>query len=364
MKRFVYSVLTLLAVVALPCCSSDDDKGIVNPIPDPVVPQDSVSDDSVPALSAGYVKGADVSWLTEMEKAGKKFYTSEGQPQECMSLLKDMGVNAIRLRVWVNPADGWCAKEDVLVKALRAKSLGLRLMVDFHYSDSWADPGKQPIPAAWKGYTIAQLAAAVADHTIDVLQTLKTNNIVVDWVQVGNETNQGMLWDKNEVAANNGFVQHQSFANFVRLVNSGYDAVKSVYPDAKVIVHTSNGHDIGLFTWMYDGLKKNSAKYDVIGMSLYPEPSDWLTTTNKCLANISVLSQRYGKEVMVCEVGTPWDASYAAAFMRTVVEGTKQLDCCLGVFYWEPQCYGGWKGYSKGAFNNLGRPTTALKEFK
>lgn len=97
---------------------------------------------------SGFVRGADVSWLTEMESSGYKFYNAKGQEQECMSLLRDLGMNAIRLRVWVNPANptekdnvyGWCNKEDVVLKAWRAHNLGYRLMIDFHYSDAWADP--------------------------------------------------------------------------------------------------------------------------------------------------------------------------------------------------------------------------------
>ncbi len=359
MKKLLF--LALLAMVSMgmmSCSSGDDGTETNNP---PVV---NPGEEQTPTPEVGtYAKGADVSWVTEMESKNIKFYDKSGTQTECMALMKSLGINSIRLRVWVNPANGWNGKADVLKKALRAKSLGLRLMIDFHYSDSWADPGKQPIPAAWKGHTIAQLKDDVASHTKDVLQTLKDNAISVEWIQVGNETNQGMLWDKAEVQANNGFAQHQSFANFAALLNAGYDAAKSVYPEAKVIVHTSNGYDSGLFTWMYDGLKKNGVKYDVIGMSLYPEDSDWQTLTQQCLSNIKRCITTYGKEVMVCEVGMAWDAKNAAAFMKQIVEGTKAIDKCLGVFYWEPQCYGKWNGYTKGAFDSSGRPTSAMAAF-
>ncbi len=342
-----------------------DSTGIpANPSDSTVIPQDSTDvsgNGDQPVVS--YAKGADISWVTEMESKNKKFYNKQGVQTECFALMKDLGVNAIRLRVWVNPTGGWNGKADVLEKALRAKEQGLALMIDFHYSDSWADPGKQYIPNVWKGHTLEQLKQDVADHTKDVLQTLKDNDIKVQWVQVGNETNQGMLWDNASVQANNGFAQHQQFSNFIQLINAGYDAVKSVYPDAGVIVHTSNGYDSGLFQWMYDGLKNNGARYDIIGMSLYPENASWQATTNNCLSNIRSCISRYNKPVMVVEVGMPWDASNAASFMKTIVSGTKSIDRCLGVFYWEPQCYGNWNGYSKGAFNNSGRPTSALDAF-
>ncbi len=321
------------------------------------------TDDDNPIETTAFAKGADVSWLTEMESEGIKFYNKQGSRQECMSLLKDLGMNAIRLRVWVNPDGGWNGKEDVLKKALRVKALGLRLMIDFHYADSWADPGKQPIPKAWKGHTIEQLCNDVAAHTKDILQYLKDNGISVEWVQVGNETNQGMLWDKPEAEAGNGFVQHQRFANFVLLVNAGYDAVKAVCPKAKVIVHTSNGYDLNLFTWMYDGLKANGAKFDVIGMSLYPEQGNWQETTHQCISNISYSINRYDKDVIIAEVGMPWDSPHAEAFLSQIVSGAKAIDRCLGVFYWEPQCHNNWQGYNKGAFNNSGSPTPALNAF-
>ena len=102
-----------------------------------------------------FYKGADISWVTEMEAGGHKFYNADGQERECTALMKEYGMNAIRLRVWVDPSahDNWCNKEDVLVKAKRAKALGMEVMIDFHYSDWWADPAKQNIPASWKGHS-------------------------------------------------------------------------------------------------------------------------------------------------------------------------------------------------------------------
>src|ERR1035437_5958209 len=149
-----------------------------------------------------FAKGADVSWVTQMEASGKKFYNSAGTEMECMALLKSLGMNSIRLRVWVNPADGWCNSQDVLAKALRAKNLGMKIMIDFHYSDSWADPSKQTKPTAWTNLSFNDLKTAVATHTTDVLNLLKTNNITPEWVQVGNETGNGMLWEDGKASSN------------------------------------------------------------------------------------------------------------------------------------------------------------------
>ena len=179
---------------------------------------------------SGFAKGADVSWLTEMEKDGVKFYNQNGKATECMKLLREEGTNSIRLRVWVNPEGGWCGKDDVIAKAWRAQQLGFRLMIDFHYSDTWADPGNQKVPAAWQGYTAEQMKQAVADHTKDVLKALKDRGVTnVEWVQVGNETRDGMLWNSDEAVTAQ---VSKNAANFAAYINAGYDAVKEVYPNA------------------------------------------------------------------------------------------------------------------------------------
>lgn len=308
---------------------------------------------------SGFARGADVSWLTEMESSGRKFYTSKGDESECMTLLRDLGLNAIRLRVWVNPQDGWCNKEDMLDKAKRAHLLGMRLMIDFHYSDSWADPGQQTKPAEWASEDMNGLKQKLAEHTIEVLELLKSNSITPEWVQVGNETGNGMLWEEGKASV--------SMSNYAELNNAGYDAVKSVFPNSKVIVHLQNGQDNGLFRWLFDGLKIHGAKWDVIGMSLYPTATTWQTMNSQCQSNILDMIERYNTEVMICEVGMPWEQAAAANnFLKDLrikceaVAGGK----CLGIFYWEPQAYDGWKGYSLGAFSTSGRPTQALDAFK
>lgn len=312
-----------------------------------------------PAIVPAFAKGADVGWLTQMEAAGKIFYNSAGTSAECIQLLKNLGMNSIRLRVWVNPADGWNNAADVIVKAVRAKNLGMRVMIDFHYSDTWADPGQQAKPAAWAAMDLSALQTAVYDHTFNTLTSLKTNGVTPEWVQVGNETNDGMLWPTGKASVN--------MANFAALVNSGYTAVKAVDASIKVIVHISNGHDNNLFRWIFDGLKNNNAKWDVIGMSLYPEPLDWEIRNEQCLTNMNDLISRYGKEIMIAEVGMSWDQPAACqAFLTDIIAKTKSLPANkgLGVFYWEPQCYNNWQGYSKGAFDNTGKPTVAMDAFR
>ena len=318
--------------------------------------QDTIPKDTVKA--AVFANGADVSWVTQMEASGKKFYNATGTEMECMALLKSLGMNSIRLRVWVNPADGWCNKQDMLVKAIRANNLGMRIMIDFHYSDSWADPSKQTKPAAWASLSLADLKTAVGAHTTDVLNLLKTNGITPEWVQIGNETGNGMLWEDGKASTN--------MANYAALNNAGYNAVKAVFPNCKVIVHVQNGNDNTLFRWLFDGLKNNGGKWDVIGMSLYPSPSNWSSMNVSCLANMNDMVSRYGKEVMICEVGMSWDSpNEAKSFLSDLIMKTKSipLDKGLGVFYWEPEAYQ-WQGYPLGAFDNSGKPTAAMDAFK
>ena len=318
---------------------------------------------------SGFAKGADVSWLTEMEQSGKKFYNANGKATECMALLRDLGMNSIRLRVWVNPNDGWNGKNDVVAKAWRAQQLGMRLMIDFHYSDTWADPSKQGVPAAWKNYDFEQMKQAVADHTKEVLNALKERGVNVEWVQVGNETTDGMLWndEAGDAALKVTGRASKNMANFAAYINAGYDAVKAVYPEAKVIVHLDKGNNLSQYTWMFDGLKQNGAKWDVIGMSLYP---DWITdktweqVSDDCLSNIKTLSGKYNCDVIISEIGMVWNSENAAPFLKKMVDGCKAISTCEGVFYWEPECNSGWNGYDKGAFDNSGKPTAALDAFK
>lgn len=307
----------------------------------------------LPAL----VKGADVSWVTEQEAAGHRFFDSRGAQRDLFALLRELGLNTIRLRVWVNPKNGWNGKADVLAKAKRAKAAGFRLLLNFHYSDSWADPGKQAKPAAWNGLNTEELLAALSGHTTEVLQMLKAEGIEPEWVQIGNGTNNGMLWPEGKASEN--------MALFARMISSGHHAVKMVLPNAKVVVHLSNGWDRNLYQWLFEGLRQNGAKWDVIGLSVYPSPSNWTSTNAQVLANMQDLVTRYGCEVMIVEAGMPWDSSTEAkAFLSDLLAKTGSLKKGLGVLYWEPQTPPGWQGYTLGAFSADGKPTAALDAFK
>lgn len=309
-----------------------------------------------------FAKGADIGWVTEMESKGYKFYGADGKETECTALMKELGCNAIRHRVWVNPSNGWCNKADVVNKAKRASALGLAVMIDFHYSDSWADPGKQTRPAGWPS-DAEGLAQKVAAHTTEVLQALKDAQVEVHWVQVGNETNTGMLWPTGEVTnANAGTA-------FVKMANAGYEAVKAVYPDAQVILHHSNAQDLGANKWFYDLVVKAGAKFDMIGLSLYPAYwdsklnayPDWKPSCQQAVNNFQTLYSAYKKPVMLVEFGMPASqVEPSKAALQWVLDSVKSFGWFKGVFYWEPESEKSRNGYDYGCFAG-GRSTGVME---
>ena len=311
--------------------------------------------------SADFAKGADISWLSEQKAYGAIFKNDSGNEQDVLQILKDHDMDSVRLRVWVNPADGYYSSiDDVIIKAQQAKAAGMRIMIDFHYSDSWADPGQQTKPAQWSSYDTSGLMSAVWWHTYDSLTALKNAGITPEWVQVGNETNNGMLWEEGKASV--------SMQNYTWLTNSGYDATKEVFPNAKVIVHLANCHDNANFRWIFDGLAANGGKWDVIGASSYPTNAsgiNWQTANEQCLTNLNDMVARYDTDVMITEVGVPWDHTEAKTIVADVISKAKAVNGNrgLGVFYWEPQS-SNWNGYTLGAWNpNTNQPTAALDAF-
>ncbi len=314
------------------------------------------------ALAQGtFWLGADISGTTALEAHGGQLYNSRGEPRENTQLMKELGLNAVRLRAWVNPKDGFCRPDDVLLMASRAKALGMEVMIDFHYSDWWADPGQQNIPAAWKELSYDEMRQALAEHTRSTLLLLKTNGINVRWVQVGNETTNGFLWLMGRAQEN--------MAQYAGLTQAGYEAVKQVFPEAQVIIHLDQARDAKRYDFIFDGLKANGAKWDIIGMSVYPywdqrekaEKND-AGTLKHALKNMKRLVKKFGTPVMVVETG------YEAArpeegrrFMEKLISACQEMDGrCLGVFYWAPELE---HHYPLGAFKD-GRPTAIMEAFR
>jgi len=312
-----------------------------------------------------FVKGADISWLPQMEAGGYIFYDDQGKPQDCFQILKDHGINTIRLRTFVNPSDnphsGHCSKDETIAMAKRARKWGMRVMIDFHYSDSWADPGKQVKPKAWQGHGFPQLLQDVYDYTHDVMTGLKAQGITPEWVQVGNEIPGGMIYPEGST---------KTWDSLAQLINKGYDAIKVVSPKSKVILHVDQGNNIPRFRTWFDNAKAHGAKYDVIGLSYYPYwldgNPDYTLSIDDLAKNMNDISARYGKEVMVVEVGGEDNkVQNTYDMLLAVIKKVKAVPKGkgLGVIYWEPQGAQSWSRYKLSAWGDDGRPTKAMDAF-
>lgn len=319
-----------------------------------------------------WVRGADISWVTEMENDGEKFYNADGVETDLFKLMSDIGMNTIRLRVWVNPENAygkWCDIDDLVVKAKRANALGLKVLVSIHYSDFFADPSRQTKPAAWSDYSVAQLKQAVADHTTAVLTALKNEGIEPAWVQIGNETTNGMLWDEGYLWSG---TESEKWQNYVGFSNAGYDAAKAVFPNIICIIHKDQAEKDN--NWWFQSFTNYGGKMDMIGLSYYPDTTtDYATTSTQTCAYAKTLNSTYNVPVMFVELGVPaYQPELGGRVVSDFYTKAKSTTGVAGILYWEPEVYDwkpsyyttvGWSAYTKGAFNSSGQPTAILDAF-
>ncbi|MCX5409253.1 arabinogalactan endo-1,4-beta-galactosidase [Streptomyces sp. NBC_00335] len=311
----------------------------------------NVDDLAFTAGSTGLaVKGVDVSSLEKSEDLGGVYRTSGGTAGDALTILKSAGANYGRLKVWVNPADGYNDKAHVLAAARRIKAQGMKLLVDFHYSDIWADPGAQTKPAAWSGHSYAQLTTDVYQHTYDVLNALKAQGTTADLVQIGNETNTSMLWPEGST---------DNWQQLAGLLKSGASAAKAVSSSTQVALHLAHGGDNSLYRWWFDNAAAQGVSYDVIALSFY---GYWHGALSSLQANLDDISSRYGKKVLVVETaypfrldsedsheniidttaelvtGYPASTTGQSAWLRDVMNIVEAVPNArgLGVVYWEP----------------------------
>lgn len=325
-----------------------------------------------PSEPEEFIKGVDISTLQAIEAKGIKYYEG-GVEKDLLSILKDHGVNYVRLRVWNNPveAEGFNDKAHLIALAERVKAAGMKLLVDFHYSDFWADPGKQVKPEAWENLDFTGLKQAVYDYTKEVLNELKTVGAYPDMVQIGNEINNGMMHPEGSVS---------NFGQLAELLKEGVKAVRDTTPvnhTTKIMIHLAEGGDNHKFRSFFDEVEDQNVDYDVIGMSYYPY---WHGTFQQLKTNMNDMAARYGKQIVVAETAYPFtldngdqQGNIAGAdqvritglpatpgnqklvtetVMNTVahVEGGKGL----GVFYWEPAWLPGvgWKAGEGNGWEN------------
>jgi arabinogalactan endo-1,4-beta-galactosidase len=293
----------------------------------------AISSISPRAYAVSFANGADVGWLTQLESLGYT-YVSSGTQMSALQILKNDGVNTIRIRTFVNPTItagslgvGNCNQAGSIALAQLAHSMGFQIMIDFHYSDTWADPGRQTIPAAWAGQTFAELETSVYNYTFNFMKALAADGIFPQWVQVGNEINSGFLWPTGE---------YTNFAQMAGLINSGYNAVKAVSSSTEVVVHLATLSNLSDFEWFFDNLKANGGKWDVIGASYYDGPGTLSTITS----NMNTLTARYGKPIIICEIGhAVSDLSGSENDLKTAIAAVKAVPNGMGqgVIWWEPE---------------------------
>ena len=275
----------------------------------------------VAGLSDDFMMGVDISSLADIEKAGGKYYNANGKAEDLFKILKDNGVNWVRLRVWNNPtyaADLYDWEGKLIAKkgqaygggnnsvkvdldlAKRAKAAGFKLMIDFHYSDTWADPGKQNMPQDWVGMSYAEIENAIEKFTADSLKEFIDAGARPDAVQIGNELNGGFIWPVGKTWANDGekIGGMKEFTKLLNRASAGVRKAENGGDKIKIVIHLADGGDQELYKYVFDEVKKAKVDYDIIGLSFY---TYWHGRDADLKANLEMLSKRYGKELAVVE---------------------------------------------------------------
>jgi len=341
--------------------------------------KESIFIEPVANLSDDFMMGVDISSLADIEKNGGVYYNANGEKDDLFNILKENGVNWVRLRIWNNPTyaedlydyegrliakkgdaygGGNNSVEVDIPLAVRAKKAGMKLLLDFHYSDTWADPGKQNMPQDWKNFDQKQLNAAVEEYTRESLNKFAAAGAYADAVQIGNELNGGFMWPLGKTWAD-GDEKIGGMKAFTTLLHSASRGVRSSTDGDKtqIVIHLADGADNGLYRYVFDAVKKAKIDYDIIGLSFY---NYWHGTPAALKANMEDIAKRYGKKLAVVETsyafttedgddqGNPFqvfsesDDGYKpsvqgqATSVRDVIDVVASVEGGCGVFYWEP----------------------------
>ena len=316
-------------------------------------------------MKSPFIKGMDASIVPALEAGGVKYFNFKGEEQDVFEILAEAGLNAIRVRVWNHPFDeagrgfggGNCNMDTALSIGRRAAAAGLSLLVGFHYSDFWADPGKQMAPRAWGKMDLPEKADALYQYTRDSLLLLKAAGIPVSMVQIGNETNGAMAGEKN-------------WENMAQLMKAGSRAVREVLPDARIALHFTNPEKTGSYRYYGEQLARYEVDYDVFGTSYYPV---WHGSMENLTAALNEVAGRWSKQTAILETAYPYTLRDSDFYGNLIQEGTKgiarpypftldgqqsflrdmldlcqnKLQNCVGLFYWEG-CWISAGGSSRG----------------
>lgn len=295
------------------------------------------------AMPGDFIKGADISTLLDAEKHGARFYNEQNQQQDALAILKANGVNYVRLRLWVDPKDadgkayggGDNDLASTLALAKRAKAQGMKLLLDFHYSDFWTDPGKQYKPKAWEKMDYPQLKTVIHDYTRDTIARFKQEGVLPDMVQIGNEINGGILWPEGKSWGQGG----GEFDRLAGLLNAAISGLKENLKggeQVKIMLHLAEGTKNDTFRWWFDEISKRNVPYDVIGLSMY---TYWNGPISALKANMDDISKRYNKDVIVVE----------AAYGYTL----ENCDNAENSFQAKEEKDGGYPGTVQGQYNYI-----------
>jgi arabinogalactan endo-1,4-beta-galactosidase len=328
------------------------------------------------ALALDYVIGADLSFLKQQEDAGKRFRDS-GQVRLGLRIFKDHGYNWVRLRLFHNvslsptPLPNNLAYTTAMAKA--AKAMGFKFLLDFHYSDTWADPGAQAIPKAWEGLSQAVLIDSVFRYTRDVIRHLRQQDAAPDMVQVGNEINNGFMWPAGQIS---------NWKNFGDLIKAGLRGVDSAFaaapvglsaqPRALTMLHIANGGDTAVTKWFFDQAAAQGIVFDIIGQSYYPL---WQGTPQDLGRNLAMMSRRYTQDIVVVETAfAPYPEGQGSPFPLTdagQVAYLRAIDSIVratpngrgkGLMWWEPTG-DAYLGAPRGLFDRQLNARPALSVF-
>ncbi|MBK5896946.1 glycoside hydrolase family 53 protein [Catonella massiliensis] len=303
------------------------------------------------------IKGVDVSMIKDLESHGAS-YRLNGKEEDLFKLLKQCGINMVRIRIWADPYDesgnsyggGGNDLQTTIEIAKRAVKNGMEFLLDFHYSDFWADPGKQVKPKAWENLTGVALETAVYLHTVNTLKALRNEQLIPKMVQVGNEITNGLLWPDGHV---------NQIDTMVLLIKSGIRGVREECPNAKIVLHLDFGTDNKMYRKWFDNIGKYTVDFDVIGLSYYPH---WNGGLRLLTENMNDISERYDKDVLIAETsigyttetfgckgavyneehekltGYPATQKGQEDFLRELFKTVRNVKDGrgIGVFYWEP----------------------------